>query len=85
MFAIAAIASVSSTSYISHQEIDQIILKKSQAQAELLAKNVEYILSSSSQPVEDLQQFVLSLNSRSDISYAVVIDKNVQAIAHSDI
>ncbi|MGF1786673.1 methyl-accepting chemotaxis protein [Photobacterium swingsii] len=85
MFAIAAIASVSSTSYISHQEIDKIILKKSQAQAELLAKNVEYILSSSSQPVEDLQQFVLSLNSRSDISYAVVIDKNVQAIAHSDI
>ncbi|PSW05773.1 methyl-accepting chemotaxis protein [Photobacterium lipolyticum] len=85
MFAIAAITSISSTSYISHQEIDKIILKKSQAQAELLAENVEYILSTSSQPLDDLQKLVQSLKSRPDISYAIVIDKNVQAIAHSDI
>ncbi|MCW8330249.1 methyl-accepting chemotaxis protein [Photobacterium sp. SDRW27] len=85
MFAIAAITSVTSTSYISNQEIDKIILKKSQAQAELLAKNVEYILSTSPQPLDDLQKLVQSLKIRSDISYAVVIDKNVQAVAHSDI
>ncbi|RWX57441.1 methyl-accepting chemotaxis protein [Photobacterium chitinilyticum] len=84
MFAIAAITSISSTSYISHQEIDKIILKKSQAQAELLAKNVEYVLSTSSQPLDDLQKMVQSLKSRSDISYAIVINKNVQAVAHSD-
>lgn len=85
MFAIAAITSVTSTSYISHQEIDKIILKKSQAQAELLAKNVEYVLSTSPKPLDDLQNLVESLKSRSDISYAVVINKNVKAIAHSDI
>lgn len=84
MFAVAAIASISSTSYISHQEIDKIILKKSKAQGELLAKNVEYILSTSSQPLDDLQTLVQSLKNRSDISYAIVIDKNVQAVAHSD-
>ncbi|KLV05095.1 chemotaxis protein [Photobacterium aquae] len=85
MFAIAAITSISSTSYISHQEIDKIILKKSTAQAELLAKNVEYILSSSSAPIDDLQALLLSLKSRTDISYAVVIDKNIKAVAHSDV
>ncbi len=85
MFAIAAITSVTSTSYISHQEIDKIILKKSQAQAELLAKNVEYILSTSPKPLNDLQDLVQSLKTRSDISYAIVINKNVKAIAHSDI
>ncbi|QUJ69669.1 HAMP domain-containing protein (plasmid) [Photobacterium sp. GJ3] len=84
MFAIAAIASITSTSYISHQEIDSIILKRSQAQAELLAKHVEYVLESSDQPLADLQTFVTTLKQRSDISYAVVIDKNITAVAHSD-
>ena len=41
MFAIAAITSITSTSYISNQKIDEIILKKSQATAEVIAKNVE--------------------------------------------
>ncbi len=84
MFAIAAIASISSTSYISHQEIDSIILKRSQAQAELLAKNVEYVLETSTKPMADLQAFVTSLKQRNDISYAVVIDTNIKAVAHSD-
>ncbi|UTV30825.1 methyl-accepting chemotaxis protein [Photobacterium atrarenae] len=84
MFAIAAIASITSTSYISHHEIDNIILKRSQAQAELLAKHVEYVLETSAQPQADLQALVQSLKQRGDISYAVVIDKNIQAIAHSD-
>ena len=44
MFVIAAITSIASTSYISNQEIDKIILKKSQQQASLLVTNVEYIL-----------------------------------------
>lgn len=85
MFAIAAITSVTSTSYISNQKIDEIILKKSQAQAEVIAKNVEYILQNSSQPLVDLQALVRSLSNRSDILYAVFIDRNIQAVAHSDI
>lgn len=85
MFAIAAITSITSTSYISNQEIDNIILKKSQANAEMVAKNVEYVLRTSSQPLVDLQELVLSLKDRSDIIYAIVIDKNIQAVAHSDI
>jgi len=84
MFAIAAITSISSTSYISNQEIDKIVLNKSQAQAQLIAKNIEYILQQSTQPLADLQTLVASLKQRSDISYAVVINKNIEAIAHSD-
>ena len=84
MFAIAAITSISSTSYISSQEIDKIVLNKSQAQAQLIAKNIEYILQQSAQPIADLQILVESLKQRSDISYAVVINKKIEAIAHSD-
>jgi len=43
MFAIAAITSITSTSYISNQKIDEIILKKSQAKAEVIAKRRVYI------------------------------------------
>ncbi len=64
MFAIAAITSITSTAYISNQKIDEIILKKSQAKAEVIAKNVEYVLQKSSQPLVDLQELVLSLSNR---------------------
>ena len=84
MFAVAAITSISSTSYISNQEIDKIVFNKSQAQAQLIAKNIEYVLEQSVQPLADLQTLVESLKQRPDISYAVVINKNIEAIAHSD-
>ncbi|MEL0660550.1 methyl-accepting chemotaxis protein [Psychromonas arctica] len=84
MFVIAAITSIASTSYISNQEIDKIILKKSQQQASLLVTNVEYILEKSPQPLVDLQSLVTSLKNRPDISYAIVINKQVKAVAHSD-
>ncbi|QFI37833.1 HAMP domain-containing protein [Moritella marina ATCC 15381] len=84
MFVIAAITSIVSTSYISHKEIDKIILKKSQEQASLLATNVEYVLEKSSQPIIDLQALVTALKVRPDISYAIVINKDVKAVAHSD-
>ncbi|OOE57252.1 methyl-accepting chemotaxis protein [Salinivibrio sp. ML323] len=84
MFAVAAIASITATTFISHDEIDNIILKRSQAQAELLADRAEYILENSSTPTADLQDMVSDLKGRDDISYAVMIDKNIKAIAHSD-
>ncbi|QUM76727.1 HAMP domain-containing protein [Moritella sp. 24] len=85
MFAIAGITSITSTSYISNQKIDDIILKKSQATAEVIAKNVEYVLQNSSQPLVDVQALVQSLSERTDIIYAVFIDRKIQAVAHSDI
>ncbi|WP_293134495.1 methyl-accepting chemotaxis protein [Moritella sp.] len=85
MFAIAGITSITSTAYISNQKIDEIILKKSQAKAEVIAKNVEYVLQKSAQPLVDLQALVVSLAERSDIIYAVFIDRKIQAVAHSDI
>ena len=84
MFVVAAIASIISTSYISNKEIDNIVLKKSQAQASLLAINVGYVLESSTDPMSDLQELMTTLKFRSDISYAIVIDKNIKAVAHSD-
>lgn len=84
MFAIAAIASITATTFISRDEIDNIILERSKTQAELLAESAGYILANSANPASDLQAMVESLGKRNDISYAVVIDKNIAAVAHSD-
>ncbi|MFA0568771.1 methyl-accepting chemotaxis protein [Vibrio gallaecicus] len=84
MFGIAVAASMASTYLISSEKIDEIILQKSQVQADFLAGNAEYILENSSDPVRDLQKLVDELKQRSDVTYAIVIDSNVTAIAHSD-
>ncbi|WJT09462.1 methyl-accepting chemotaxis protein [Vibrio harveyi] len=84
MFGIAVMASMASTYFISSQKIDDIILNKSQVQAEFLAENASYILENSNHPVQDLQALVDQLKQRSDVSYAIVIDSNVSAVAHSD-
>ncbi|HGY9568304.1 TPA: methyl-accepting chemotaxis protein [Vibrio harveyi] len=84
MFGIAVMASMASTYFISSQKIDDIILHKSQVQAEFLAENASYILENSNHPVQDLQALVDQLKQRSDVSYAIVIDSNVSAVAHSD-
>ncbi|KJY82690.1 chemotaxis protein [Vibrio neptunius] len=84
MFGIAVAASMISTYLISSQKIDEIILHKSQVQAEFLASNAGYILENSQDPLKDLQTLVSKLKQRSDVSYAIVIDSNVTAVAHSD-
>lgn len=58
MFGIAVVASMASTYLISSQKIDDIILNKSQVQAEFLAGNASYILENSANPMQDLQSLV---------------------------
>lgn len=84
MFALAAVASMVATAMISHHEIDRIILKRSQAQAEMLAQQAVYILENAAQPEEDLQNWLETLGARPDISYAILINRDVVAVAHSD-
>ncbi|PTO84834.1 methyl-accepting chemotaxis protein [Vibrio splendidus] len=84
MFGIAVAASMASTYFISSEKIDEIILNKSQVQAEFLAGKAGYILENSDNPVQDLQKLVGELKQRSDVTYAIVIDSNVSAVAHSD-
>ncbi|HAS6068756.1 TPA: HAMP domain-containing protein [Vibrio vulnificus] len=84
MVSIAAAVSMTSTYFISSEKIDGIILEDSQVQAEFLAMNASYILENSETPLDELQTFVSKLSQRSAIAYAIVIDRNVQAVAHSD-
>ncbi len=84
MFTLAAIASMGVTYFISSEKIDDIILHESKTQAELIADNVSYILENSSNPTSDIQALVEQLKQRTDVSYAVIIDRSVKAIAHSD-
>lgn len=85
MFSIAALGNLAATYFISDQKITDILLNKAQIQAQLLAKNAVYIIKHKEDPLADLQEFVEELTERDDISYAIVIDSNVQAVAHSDI
>ena len=85
MFIFAAISSMGVTYFISNERISDIILHKSKSHAELIANHVSYVLENSSKPVVDLQALTEQLKQRSDVSYAVVIDQNVKAVAHSDI
>ncbi|WP_253664540.1 methyl-accepting chemotaxis protein [Vibrio sp. Y20_XG_PY13] len=84
MFTLAAIASMGVTYFISSEKIGDIILHESKTKAELIADNVSYILENSSNPTSDIQALVEQLKQRTDVSYAVIIDRSVKAIAHSD-
>ena len=63
MFGIAVVASMASTYLISSQKIDDIILNKSQVQAEFLAGNASYILENSAN---------YSFNKSHSVSYAAL-------------
>ncbi|MGB1237606.1 MAG: methyl-accepting chemotaxis protein [Pseudomonadales bacterium] len=84
MFAVALAANIATTAYISKSEMERVILDQSYAKVSLLAHSAQYVLEHSEQPVEDMTTMVRELSKREDISYAILIDKNVQAVAHSD-
>lgn len=49
-----------------------------------VARQAEQILNTEEDPIEALNEFVAEKEDQENITYAIVIDKNVQAIAHSD-
>ncbi|MEM5529728.1 methyl-accepting chemotaxis protein [Gammaproteobacteria bacterium AS21] len=84
MFAVALAANIATTAVISKSEMERVILEQSYDKVSLLSEHAQYVLENSQQPITDMTVLVRKLKNRTDISYAILIDKNAQAVAHSD-
>lgn len=64
--------------------MQEVIIAQSREQVYEMARHVEQILSTSDEKVEDLQRFVETKASQDNVTYAIVISPEVEAIAHSN-
>jgi methyl-accepting chemotaxis protein len=62
----------------------EVLIEKANEQVYEIAKQAETILNSEDDPISSLQDFVESKAQQDNVTYAVVIDTNVKAVAHSD-
>lgn len=76
--------SVVSVSLQMKNMLTDISLTNAIEQSKFMAKHAEYILKTSENPIADMQAYVNDIVRNGKIAYAVCIDKNVQAVAHSD-
>lgn len=65
-------------------EITEVMIDKATEMAYEIAREAEFILNSEEDPIPDLIDFVREKAAQDNITYAIVIDTNVQAVAHSD-
>lgn len=65
-------------------KMTDVFLDKGVEQVQEIAYQAEYILKSDEDYVENLQEFVEKKALQNNIAYAIIIDTNVTAIAHSD-
>lgn len=73
------------TAYIVKKESQSVLIDKAKEQVFEMAKQAEVILNTEGEPLESLQAFVETKAKQSNVTYAIVIDTNVSAVAHSDI
>ncbi|MBW6409333.1 methyl-accepting chemotaxis protein [Clostridium weizhouense] len=66
------------------KNMTDLILNKSIDTANQAKNLVEYIINSDDNAIEQLQNLVDKQSEKENIAYAVIIDKNCKAIAHSD-
>ena len=72
------------TSIKVRNEITDVMIDKATEMAYEIAREAEFILNSEEDPIPDLIDFVREKAAQDNITYAIVIDTNVQAVAHSD-
>lgn len=63
----------------------KILIEKAQEQVYEIARQAEHAMEHSGEYLEELQEFVTEKEKQANITYAIVIDTNVQAVAHSDL
>lgn len=69
--------------WLIEQSVDKILFEKAVIRVFALAREAGSIIENGGTE-DDLQEFVVRENNTDDIIYAIVIDKNVTAIAHSE-
>ena len=62
----------------------EVLIEKANEQVYEIAKQAETILNSENDPISSLQDFVESKAKQENVTYAIVIDTNAKAVAHSD-
>ncbi|QDQ02455.1 HAMP domain-containing protein [Lysinibacillus fusiformis] len=62
----------------------EVLIEKANEQVYEVAKQVETILNSERDPIPSLQDFVELKAQQDNVTYAIIIDTNVKAVAHSD-
>lgn len=62
----------------------EVLIEKAHEQVFEMAKQVEMILNAESDPISSLQEYVQLKEEQDNVTYAIIIDTNVQAVAHSD-
>lgn len=73
------------TASIINSKIREVLIEKAKDQVYEMGKQAETILSTEADPIPKLQQFVEEKTKQDNVTYAIVIDTNVTAVAHSDV
>lgn len=73
------------TASIINSKIREVLIEKAKDQVYEIGKQAETILSTEADPIPKLQQFVEEKAKQDNVTYAIVIDTNVTAVAHSDV
>lgn len=73
------------TASIINSKIREVLIEKAKDQVYEIGKQAETILSTEADPIPKLQQFVEEKSKQDNVTYAIVIDTNVKAVAHSDV
>lgn len=72
------------TSVVINSNIREVLVEKAKDQVFEIGKQAEVILETEADPIEALQKFVKDKASQDNVTYAIIIDTNVKAVAHSD-
>jgi methyl-accepting chemotaxis protein len=84
IFFVSNVVNIVCTSLRVRNEVRSVMISKSRQTVYEIAREAEYILNNSADPVKELNEFVKEKAQQDDITYALVLDTNVSAVAHSD-
>ena len=72
------------TGYFINNKSQEVLIEKAREQVYEMSKQAEDILDREDDPINALQEFVDEKAGQDNVAYAVVIDTNATAVAHSD-
>ncbi|WP_107840817.1 methyl-accepting chemotaxis protein [Metasolibacillus meyeri] len=81
---VASILNAGFVVWVVNTKSQEVLIEKAQEQVFEMAKQAETILNSETDPIPALQKFVDTKVQQDNVTYAIIIDSNVQAVAHSD-
>jgi methyl-accepting chemotaxis protein len=84
IFFVSNVVNIVCTSIRVRSEVRDVMISKSRQTVYEIAREAEYIINNNANPIPALNNFVKEKAKQDDITYALVLDTNVSAVAHSD-